>query len=70
MDKLIRIIIMIICFIAIPYLGNMLYSDFKIKKEDLKNIDKIGEIIIFLLLQWVIIIPCYTFMECLKYLIQ
>lgn len=66
MDKLIRTVIMIICFIIIPYIGNILYADFK----DLNKSEKLKMFAFYLLLDWFIILPCYEFMECLKYLIQ
>lgn len=66
MDKLIRVIIMIICFIAIPHIGNVLYADFK----DLNKSEKIKMYGYYIFFSWFMIIPCYEFMECLKYLIQ
>lgn len=74
MDILIRFVIMMICSIFIPYIGNLLYSPLsEIKHKKLSSNEKIELIHCFLLyvfiLNWFIIAPAIIFIDCLKYIL-
>lgn len=68
MDILIRLIIMLICGIAIPYLGNMIYKPL----ESFKELDAIGKILWSLfyifIMNWFVITPSLIFVNCFKYI--
>ncbi len=75
MDILIRIILMIICSIFIPYIGCLLYSSLsEINFKELSKKEKIDLIpqtfLYIFFLNWFIIAPSYIFMECFKYIID
>lgn len=73
MDKLIRIIVMIIASGALPFIANLIYEPFK-KKEDLKELNIVEKILwgafYIFILNWFIIMPSVVFFECFKYLIN
>lgn len=75
MDILIRVILMLVCSIFIPYIGNLLYSPLsKIKFKELSKDEKIelipyGLLYVFLL-NWFIIAPSIVFINCFKYILS
>lgn len=75
MDILIRVVLMLICSIFIPYMGNLLYSPLsEIKFKELNKTEKIelipyGLLYIFFL-NWFIIVPSILFADCFKYVLN
>ena len=72
MDIFIRIIIMLLMGIAIPFIANLIYSPLGKKFENLKEENIITKIFIFLFYifcaNWFIITPCIIFFDCFKYI--
>lgn len=73
MDKLIRVIIMIIASGSLPFIANIIYEPFKDIEnfKELNIVEKIlwGGIYIFIL-NWFIITPSIVIFNCFKYLIN
>ncbi len=68
MDILIRLIIMLMCGIAIPYISNMIYEPLKYFKE-LDIVEKIlWSLFYIFLMNWFIITPSLIFVNCFKYI--
>lgn len=68
MNILIRIIIMILSGIAIPYLANIIYEPMR-EFNELNKIEKILWILIYIfILNWFIVVPSMYFFECFRYI--
>ena len=72
MGVLIRIIIMFISGGAIPFIANIIYSDFKEDFNNLKNnFEKIAFLLFYMLLpNFFIIVPSIVFFNCFTYIIN
>lgn len=70
MDKLIRIILMIICGISLPFIAMNLYKPF----EDFKELNTIEQILWLLLYifiaNWLVIAPSIIFFKCFEYIMN
>ena len=73
MDKLIRIIIMVIASGILPFIANIIYEPFRNIKDfkELNFVEKILWIIFYIfIMNWLVIVPSVLAFECLKYIIN
>lgn len=68
MDILIRVIVMILSGISLPFIANAIYEPVK-KFNELNIVEKIiWGLVYFFIVNWFIIIPSIWFVECFKYI--
>lgn len=73
MDKIIRIILMIIAGGSLPFISNIIYKPFR-DIEDIKKMNIVEKVLwgffYIFIMNWFVIAPAIVFIECLKYLIN
>lgn len=73
MDKLIRIVIMIIVGLFLPYIANIIYKPFRDTDaiQEMNIVEKIlwGLFYVFIM-NWLIVAPAMIFSECFKYILN
>lgn len=70
MDILIRIVLMLVSGVAIPFIAKFLYEPMNNFRKQKKSSQIKILILYFLFFNWFIIAPAIIFIECFKYLIN